>query len=163
MAIACSPATPAPITKTRAGATVPAAVVSIGKSFGRRAAAIRIALYPAIVDCEDNTSMLCARAMRGTSSIAKTVQPRRASSARSSGGRERLAHADDDLPLVMAVEVVATEEGVRAERPDLQQDVGGEDLVAVGQLGAVLLIRRVGVLRCAAGPPLHDDGEPGSG
>ena len=31
VAIACSPATPAPSTKTRAGATVPAAVVIIGK------------------------------------------------------------------------------------------------------------------------------------
>ena len=44
VAIACSPATPAPITNTRAGATVPAAVVSIGNIFGSRAAASSTAL-----------------------------------------------------------------------------------------------------------------------
>src|SRR5207244_1214922 len=39
VAIACRPATPAPRTSTFAGGTVPAAVVSIGKNFGRRYAA----------------------------------------------------------------------------------------------------------------------------
>ena len=44
MAIACSPATPAPITKTRAGATVPAAVIIIGIIRGSVSAARRTAL-----------------------------------------------------------------------------------------------------------------------
>ena len=39
VAIAWSPATPAPRTSTRAGAIVPAAVISIGKSFGSASAA----------------------------------------------------------------------------------------------------------------------------
>ena len=44
VAIAWSPATPAPITRTRAGVMVPAAVVSIGNMRGRVSAAIRTAL-----------------------------------------------------------------------------------------------------------------------
>ena len=35
VAIACSPATPAPMISAFAGGIVPAAVVSIGKNFGR--------------------------------------------------------------------------------------------------------------------------------
>ena len=44
MAIACSPATPAPSTSTFAGAIVPAAVISIGKNFGSVSAARSTAL-----------------------------------------------------------------------------------------------------------------------
>jgi len=44
VAIACSPATPAPITSTRAGGIVPAAVIIIGKNLPRRPAAISTAL-----------------------------------------------------------------------------------------------------------------------
>ena len=44
VAIAWSPATPAPSTSTFAGAIVPAAVVSIGRNFGSRSAAISAAL-----------------------------------------------------------------------------------------------------------------------
>ena len=44
VAIACSPATPAPSTNTLAGASVPAAVVSIGKRRGDAAAATSTAL-----------------------------------------------------------------------------------------------------------------------
>ena len=44
VAIACSPATPAPIINTLAGAIVPAAVVNIGKYLGKAAAAINTAL-----------------------------------------------------------------------------------------------------------------------
>ena len=40
VAIACSPATPAPITKTRAGRIVPAGVIIIGKAIDRVAAAV---------------------------------------------------------------------------------------------------------------------------
>ena len=39
VAIACSPATPAPSTSTRAGGTVPAAVMNSGKNRGSRIAA----------------------------------------------------------------------------------------------------------------------------
>ena len=43
VAIACSPATPAPSTSTLAGRIVPAAVVSIGKKRGSSCAAISAA------------------------------------------------------------------------------------------------------------------------
>ena len=43
VAIACRPATPAPRTSTLAGATVPAAVVIIGKSWPASRAASRVA------------------------------------------------------------------------------------------------------------------------
>ena len=44
VAIACRPATPAPMTSARTGAIVPAAVMSIGKSRGTRSAASTTAL-----------------------------------------------------------------------------------------------------------------------
>ena len=44
MAIACSPATPAPITSTRAGVTVPAAVIISGNIFESVPAASSTAL-----------------------------------------------------------------------------------------------------------------------
>src|SRR5216683_1792419 len=44
VAIACRPATPAPMTRTRAGGIVPAAVIIIGKNLPRRPAAMRTAL-----------------------------------------------------------------------------------------------------------------------
>jgi hypothetical protein len=44
VAIACKPATPAPMISTFAGLIVPAAVVSIGKNFGSVLAAISTAL-----------------------------------------------------------------------------------------------------------------------
>ena len=52
---------------------MPAAVVIIGKSFGSVAAATSTALYPAIEAMEDSASMDCARVMRGTNSIEKSV------------------------------------------------------------------------------------------
>src|SRR5260370_15842737 len=67
--MACRPATPAPITKTRPGVIVPAAVVSIGKIRGRVSAAIRTALYPQIVPMEESASMLCARSEEHTSEL----------------------------------------------------------------------------------------------
>jgi hypothetical protein len=42
--MACNPATPAPITSTRAGATVPAAVINIGNMRGKLSAASSAAL-----------------------------------------------------------------------------------------------------------------------
>ena len=44
VAMACRPATPAPITKTRAGASVPPAVMSIGNIWGSAFAASSTAL-----------------------------------------------------------------------------------------------------------------------
>ena len=57
VATACNPATPAPITNTLAGGMLPAAVVNIGKYFGRRLAARITALYPAIDAIEESTSI----------------------------------------------------------------------------------------------------------
>ncbi len=85
MAIADSPATPAPTTKTRAGAMVPAAVVIKGKSFGRAWAAIRTARYPAMLAWELRTSIDCARVVRGRSSSEKRAAPREATAADTSG------------------------------------------------------------------------------
>src|SRR5215208_7136195 len=75
VAIACSPATPAPSTSTFAGAIVPAAVVSIGRNLGSRSAAMSAALYPATVACDESASIDCARLMRGIDSIAKPRTP----------------------------------------------------------------------------------------
>jgi hypothetical protein len=54
---------------------VPAAVVSIGKSRGSVSAAMTTALYPQIVPMDDSASMLCARVVRGMSSMEKDVTP----------------------------------------------------------------------------------------
>jgi hypothetical protein len=58
VAIACSPATPAPSTSTRAAFTVPAAVMSIGMNRWYWSAAMITALYPAIFACDDSTSIV---------------------------------------------------------------------------------------------------------
>ena len=70
VAIACSPATPAPSTNTRAGGTVPAAVIIIGIARANSAEASMTALYPARFACDERTSIDCARLILGTSSIA---------------------------------------------------------------------------------------------
>ena len=61
--------------KTRAGEMVPAAVISIGNIRGSAFAASRTPLYPAIVAIDESASMLCARVMRGISSIENSVAP----------------------------------------------------------------------------------------
>ena len=81
--MACNPATPAPSTNTRAGARVPAAVMSMGNMRGSVLAASSTALYPAMVAMEESTSMLCARVIRGISSMASSVTPCAASAAAS--------------------------------------------------------------------------------
>jgi hypothetical protein len=78
VATACSPATPAPRITTLAGLSVPAAVISIGKSFPSRSAAMITDLYPAMFACDESASIGCAREMRGISSMAKTVSRRSA-------------------------------------------------------------------------------------
>ena len=81
VAIACSPATPAPSTSTWAGGIVPAAVISIGKNRPCSSAAISTARYPDTVACEDSASIDCAREIRGIASIANAVAPVCASAA----------------------------------------------------------------------------------
>ena len=75
VASACSPATPAPITSTRAGLTVPAAVIIRGNIRGSSAAASSTALYPEMVAIDDSASMLWARVVRGISSTASRRAP----------------------------------------------------------------------------------------
>ena len=50
VATACKPATPAPMTKTLAAGTVPAAVIIIGTAFSNSATQSTTALYPAKFD-----------------------------------------------------------------------------------------------------------------
>mmetsp|Transcript_9199 Transcript_9199/g.13636 ORF Transcript_9199/g.13636 Transcript_9199/m.13636 type:complete len:214 (-) Transcript_9199:697-1338(-) len=54
--MAASPATPAPSTSTFAGGTFPAAVICPAKNLGNSSAASMIALYPAILACDERTS-----------------------------------------------------------------------------------------------------------
>ena len=75
VATACNPATPAPSTNTRAGGIVPAAVIIIGMARANSAAASITALYPERFDCDERTSIDCARLILGTSSIAKASTP----------------------------------------------------------------------------------------
>ena len=73
--IAAKPATPAPITYTFAGGIFPAAVTCPVKSRPKAFAASITARYPPIFAIEDNTSMDCAREIRGTASIDTAVTP----------------------------------------------------------------------------------------
>ena len=52
VAMACNPATPAPNTTTRAGGTVPAAVMKSGKNRGNRIAASNAHRYPDTSACD---------------------------------------------------------------------------------------------------------------
>ena len=75
VAMACRPATPTPIIKILAGAIVPAAVIIIGIALLYREALFITALYPAKLDCEDNTSIDCALGDLGINSIEKALIP----------------------------------------------------------------------------------------
>ena len=75
VAIACSPATPAPSTSTRAGARVPAAVIVMPNIRPKASAASVTSRYPASSACDDSTSIDCAREMRGSRSSAIAVMP----------------------------------------------------------------------------------------
>jgi len=57
MAIACSPATPAPKISTRDGLIVPAADMNIGKNLGNNDAASSTALYPETVAIDESISI----------------------------------------------------------------------------------------------------------
>jgi hypothetical protein len=62
---------------------VPAAVIIMGNIFGSALAAIRTASYPAMLAMDESASMVWARVMRGTSSMAKKETPAPARSAHS--------------------------------------------------------------------------------
>ena len=85
VAIAWSPATPAPSTRTRAGGTVPAAVMRRGSILGSRPAARRTDWNPSTVACDDSTSTAWARVLRGTRSSASIVALVAATSTATSG------------------------------------------------------------------------------
>ena len=93
MASACSPATAAPITKTLAGNTVPAAELSIGRYLGSSAAASSTPLYPLMLLMEDSVSMACARVVRGIASVEKAMAPVFASAFISRGCRKGISDA----------------------------------------------------------------------
>lgn len=83
--IAASPATPAPAISTLAGGTLPAAVTWPVKKRPNTWAASITARYPAMLAMELSTSRDCAREMRGTASIARTVIGRAESASTRSG------------------------------------------------------------------------------
>ena len=83
--------------KTLAAETVPAAVISIGNIRGSVSAASSTPLYPAMVAIDDSASMLCARVMRGMSSIDNAVAPVCASAPIASGRSQRIGEADHRL------------------------------------------------------------------
>jgi hypothetical protein len=68
VAIAWSPATPAPKINTLAGGIVPAAVIIIGSDLENLLVAYTTDLYPAKLLCDDNISIDCALVIRGIKS-----------------------------------------------------------------------------------------------
>ena len=72
----------------------PAAVVSIGKNLGRVSAAIRTALYPATVACDERTSIDWARVVRGMASMLNEVMSRVAQIAHQVDVGHRLEQGD---------------------------------------------------------------------
>ena len=85
--MAASPPTPAPMTYTVAGGTLPAAVTCPVNRRPKELAASTTARYPAMLAIEDSTSIDCARDRRGTASIASAVKCEDARSSTSSGLR----------------------------------------------------------------------------
>ena len=69
----------------------------MGKIFGNASAPSSAPRYPAMVAMDDSASMLCARVMRGISSMAKNETPARARSDHFPHRRQRLAEANHDL------------------------------------------------------------------
>ncbi|ORW70770.1 hypothetical protein AWC23_16175 [Mycobacterium saskatchewanense] len=104
MASALSPATPTPSTNTDAGFTVPAAVVIIGKNRVEHSAAHSTALSPATLAWEESASIVWARDIRGTDSIAKPVTPasrsRSPTSGRVRGARKPIRRAPAFIRLI---------------------------------------------------------------
>ena len=108
VAIACRPATPAPSTSTLAGATVPAAVISIGKNRGSRSAAMQRGLVAGDGACDDSASIGCARVIRGIDSIANATTPRAGQPLDALAVGQRLEEGDQDEPLPQRVDSAAS-------------------------------------------------------
>jgi hypothetical protein len=75
--------------------------------------------------------------------------------------RQRLPHTDDDLTLAVTIQIRAPGIRVRADRAHLEQQFGVEDLVPAPDGGAVLDERHVLVPGTITGPGLHHDLHPG--
>ena len=97
VAIACRPATPAPMTKTRAAATVPAAVLSIGNMRGRVAGGEQHGLVAG--DRGHRRQRVHALRARDARHQLHRDERRAALGDRSRGvgRRQRIGEADDDL------------------------------------------------------------------
>ena len=99
--------------------------------------------------------MLCARVMRGSSSRANSETPLAAISAANLGRAQRIAHADDHLARAIEFQIGAAGLGIGPGGPDLEQDVGGEDLARErGDLGPFVDILLVGIAGRLARPGL---------
>jgi hypothetical protein len=102
---------------------VPAAVISMGKIFGNASAPSSTPRYPAMVAIDDSASMLCARVMRGISSMEKR-NARSRQFGRFLHRRQRFAEADHDLSRRAAAADPRGPLGIRSERPHLHNNVG---------------------------------------
>ena len=145
---AASPATPAPTTRTLAGGTLPAAVTWPVNRLPNSWAASMTARYPAMLAIELSTSRDCAREMRGTASMARTVMFRAASRATRSGSMAGLTRLARISPVTQAGDLRV------GGRVDLQDEVAGPDLVAGGHPGTGLLVGGVREARAGAGTGL---------
>ena len=152
MAIACRPATPAPRIRTLAGATVPAAVVIIGKSWPDSRAAISTAMYPPRFAWEDSASIDWARVIRGIASTAKLVTPPEASDFASGAFVSGCRKPIRTWPLLQLRDLVL------GRRRDVEHDVRGPGIAA--DLGAGFLVGVVGVGSGLSGSGVDDDVDP---
>ena len=123
VAMACNPATPAPTTNTRAAATVPAAVLSIGNIRGSVVAATRHRLVPD--DRGHRRQRVHALGARDARHELHRGQHGPALGDRSRGraGRQRLGKPDDELARSHERNVRGAMRRIRAQRAD-----GGDDL-----------------------------------
>ena len=92
-----------------------------------------------MVASDDSTSMLCARVVRGISSIAKNDTP---AAARSDASRTAVSGSPSPItiwPGAQEAKIGAAGFGIRAQTAELDQDVGfGENLFAAGRCVAPL-------------------------
>ena len=97
-----------------------------------------------IVAIDESTSIACARVMRGMSSSAKAVAPRRASAPMPSGARQGVEEADEDLVLAQELEVGVGRRLDASERTC--RDVGLAEYVLAGRRdgGALLDVALIG-------------------
>ena len=97
-----------------------------------------------MVAMDDSASMLCARVMRGISSMAKNETPARASSSHLFGRGQRFAEADHDLAVAQQGQIRAPFRRIRAQRTHLDDDVGLLENVGAGantcRPGYILLV-----------------------